>query len=69
MKDFEYRTVGQKIQQCRDFLGISQTALADELGIARQTLSVIEKDKQEITISQLKKLMTYFHVSADFFIK
>lgn len=48
--------------------GLTQKQLANEIGNAQSAIVYWETNKQEPTISALKKLCKYFGVSADYLI-
>jgi len=58
-------TIGRKIKEFRDALGISQQELADTLGVSRPTVSQIENGERKIYAEEIKKLAKIFNVSAD----
>ena len=41
---------------------INQTALADSLGITRQTVSNRIKNESQLTVAELKKIEDYFNI-------
>lgn len=49
-------TLGQQIAQRRQSLGMTQLALAQAAGIPQPNLSNIEKDKQDLTVSSLRRI-------------
>lgn len=56
-------TRGALLRQMRDQRGVSQTALANAIGIKTQgTISAWENDKQEIDHDNLLRLADYFRV-------
>lgn len=58
-------TVGEKIQNLRKKLGMSQEELGQKLLVSRQTISLWEKDQTVPTIDNLKLLKDIFNVSID----
>lgn len=48
--------------------GLTQKQLANEIGNAQSAIVYWEANKQEPTISALKKICKYFDVSADYLI-
>lgn len=59
-------TIGQKIKQLRENLGISQPELAKKIGVSKGTISFWENDINEPKASYIISLAKYFNVSADF---
>lgn len=58
-------TVGEKIQQYRKQLKMSQDELGQRLLVSRQTVSLWEKDQTLPTIDNLIRLKEIFGVSVD----
>lgn len=54
-KDF-YRALGRRIAAARKAQGLSQQQLADELGIAQQTLAHYEVGRLRVAVAQLPQL-------------
>lgn len=61
-------TVGESIYNLRKELGLSQEALAKEMLVSRQTVSLWEKDKTLPSIDNLMRLKALFGVSLDKFL-
>lgn len=57
---------GEKIKTLRKEKGYTQKELAQKIGQAQSTIVYWEQDKQEPTISSLKKLCDLFEVSANY---
>ena len=57
MKSVEDRVAGSLLQLVRIRLGLSQTALADLLGIAQPTLSAYESGRRQPTLPTLLRLL------------
>ncbi len=57
---------GEKIKELRKEKGLTQKMLAEKIGQAQSTIFYWEQNKQEPTISSLKKLCEVFEVSADY---
>lgn len=58
-------TLGNKIQQCRKALGLSQEELGQKLLVSRQTVSLWEKDQTLPSIDNLTRLKEIFGISVD----
>lgn len=58
--------IGMKIKTLRKNFGLTQKELAARIGIAQQTLGGYEKSKSQPDIETLKKLASFFSVSADY---
>ena len=48
--------VGQLIREARKAKGLTQSELAEQLGISVSTVNKYEKDSQNLTINTLKKI-------------
>ena len=57
---------GEKLKELRKEYNITQKQLAELLGQAQSTIVYWEKDKQEPSISSLKKICKAFSISADY---
>ncbi len=55
-----------RLKELRNKLGLSQTQLANQIGIAQNTLSQYEKGTRQPDHETLKKLADYFDVSIDY---
>ncbi len=57
--------VKNKIQQLRKEKGLSQEALANEVGVTRQTINSIEKEKYVASLPLAYKIAKYFNLSIE----
>ena len=57
---------GEKLKELRIEQGLTQKQLAEQIGSAQSAIYYWESNKQEPTISALKKLCQYLNVSADY---
>ena len=57
---------GEKLKELRIEQGLTQKQLAEQIGSAQSAIYYWESNKQEPTISALKKLCQYFNVSAGY---
>lgn len=55
----------ERLQQCRKAVGISQTELADYVGVLQKDISRWEKGIHKPNIDYLAKICTKLNVSAD----
>lgn len=60
-----FKALGRRIAQLRQQAGMSQQAVADELGIAQQTLAHYEVGRLRLPVSLLTRLAELFSVPAD----
>ena len=58
-------SLGNSIFQARKKCGLSQGAVAEKLGVSRQTVSKWETDETVPDIRQSKKMAVLYHVSLD----
>lgn len=65
---FKMENFGERLKELRTEAGITQKQLASEIGNAQSAIAYWETNKQEPTISALKKLCVFFGVSADYLI-
>lgn len=57
--------LGNHLMQARKKAGLSQEAIAEKLGVSRQTISKWETDETVPDIYQSKKLAKLYHLSLD----
>ncbi len=57
--------LGDHLMQARKKAGLSQEAIAEKLGVSRQTISKWETDETVPDIYQSKKLAKLYHLSLD----
>ena len=58
-----------RLRELRKEKGLSQTQLANELGMIHQTYSNYENEKRKPNIATIIKLADYFDVSVDYLIE
>jgi transcriptional regulator with XRE-family HTH domain len=58
-------SLGQRIKQIRESLGLSQQALAEKLGVSRPSISQIENGERKVCAEELKRLAGIFNLSVD----
>jgi transcriptional regulator with XRE-family HTH domain len=64
----QHEIVGQNIRQFRERMQLSQNAVADYLGVARETISYYENGNRPAPTSHLQRLADLFGIDAyDFF--
>ena len=62
------RVLGQRLQEARRAAGVTQQAVAEQLGLARTTLVAIEKGERKITPSELIQLARVYQRSVSDFV-
>jgi transcriptional regulator with XRE-family HTH domain len=60
-----YKNLGFKVKKLREKIDISQSSLAEALGVDRVTISKIENGERKIYAEEVKKLSEYFNISSD----
>ncbi len=60
------KTFGSRLKELRLERGLTQNQLAQKIGSAQSAVYYWEADKQEPSISTLKKICELFEVSADY---
>jgi len=58
-------SLGQRIKQVRESIGMSQQTLAEKLGVSRPSISQIENGVRKVCAEELKKLAGIFNLSVD----
>lgn len=58
--------VGKRLKECRLSSGLTQTQVAEKLGVAQPVYLRFEKGRFECNYEQLVKLSTLFDVSIDY---
>ena len=59
-------TIGNIICELRKEKGLSQKKLAEALGVSQAAIAKIEINRNEATASTIRKLATFFDVTADY---
>ena len=59
-------SIGKIIAELRKERGISQKHLAEMIGISQAAIAKIELERNEATSATIRKIATFFDVSADY---
>jgi len=59
------KKLNEKIKELREQLHLSQSYVADQIGVNRSTFTQMENGNRRILVEDLQKLCTLFGVSAD----
>ena len=59
-------TLSKALPYLRDDLGVSQSDLAQKVGMSRNMISLIEREKQEMTWTQFLAIVFFFKSNNDF---
>lgn len=65
MSTISPQQIGNRIRQLRTEQKLSQDDLGKALGMHRQTISLLEQGKRELTARELDTLTSYLHISYD----
>lgn len=57
---------GNKLQELRKEIGLTQRELGEKLGFSNQTVSFWESGKREPDLNAMRKIAQFFDVSADY---
>jgi transcriptional regulator with XRE-family HTH domain len=58
-------SLGRRIKQIRESLGLSQQTLAEKLGVSRPSISQIENGERRVCAEELQRLAGIFNLSVD----
>lgn len=68
MSDLDFRVIGKKIKERRQYLGITQEAIANYLDVNPSHISNIERGRANPSLTILVKIANYLQCSVDCFI-
>lgn len=60
-----WKTLGNRLKEERDYRGYSQKEIAEYLGISRPTVSLIENGERKVDSLELQKLAELYNTSVD----
>lgn len=66
MKNSRFVNFPEQLKELREEYGVTQTALAQGIGVSKGLISLWENGLREPTLSNLVALADYFDVSLDF---
>lgn len=61
----DYVAIGNRIRELRHTHDLSQTELADQLGITAAGFSLIERGMSKLTLERAVQISKFFHISID----
>ena len=61
-------TFGETLRELRELAGFTQAELGTRLHMTQRKISYLETDKCEPSLSDLRALCSFFHISADYFL-
>ncbi|MGI5825210.1 MAG: helix-turn-helix domain-containing protein, partial [Bacillota bacterium] len=62
-------SLGSKIKEAREFLGISQNTLAERVGISRVAIGYYERGVRVPNVEILKKIAQGLHTNIDYLLE
>lgn len=62
----EWRRLGERLRESREYLGLSQEAVAEALGIPRPSVSAIETGKRKVSSVELTRLARLYRRPYEF---
>src|SRR2546430_17218550 len=65
--DEEYVAMGARLRQAREYLGLSQEAVAEVLGVPRQAVSAMESGRRKVSSLELRDLARIYKRTLDWF--
>ena len=64
-----YKSIGRKIKEVREFVGLSQRQLAETIGFETSTaISLIESGERRVSISDLEKIAEVLNKNVGYFL-
>lgn len=66
MKELDYYEIGKKIKKCREDLGLTQEAAAEQCGISPSFYSNIERGIKIMSLETFTSICKAFSISADY---
>ncbi len=66
--DRRYASMGARLRQAREFLGLSQEAVAESLGVPRASVSAMESGRRKVSSLELQDLARLYKRPMDFFL-
>lgn len=63
----EQERLSQHLREAREFLGLSQEFVAEQLGLSRAAVSAIETNRRKVSSVELKQFARLYHLDLGFF--
>jgi transcriptional regulator with XRE-family HTH domain len=67
-RDDEHERLAARLREAREYLGLSQEFVAEQLGVPRATISAMETAKRKVTSLELKQLARLYRRDYSFFL-
>lgn len=64
--DAEHRILSQRLREAREYLGLSQEYVAEQLGIPRAAISAIETCKRKVSSIELKQFAKLYRRTPEY---
>lgn len=62
-----YASMGERLREAREFLGLSQEVVAEALGVPRASVSAMESGRRKVSSLELRDLARLFKRPLEFF--
>lgn len=66
--DRAWQELGQRLREAREYLGYSQSEVAEATGIPRPAISRFETGQRKVSVLELGRLATLYRRTPDFFL-
>lgn len=63
----EQERLSQHLREAREFLGLSQEFVAEQLGLSRAAVSAVETNRRKVSSVELKQFARLYHLDLSFF--
>jgi transcriptional regulator with XRE-family HTH domain len=67
-QDPRYASMGARLRQAREFLGLSQETVAESLGVPRASVSAMESGRRKVSSLELQDLARLYKRPMEFFL-
>lgn len=69
MTDNKNFQIGERIRECRKLKNMSQSELAEVIGVSDNTISNMETGNNNVKLKNIEKVADFFKVSLDYLVK
>ncbi len=69
MADNKNFQIGERIRECRKLKNMSQSELAEAIGVSDNTISNMETGNNNVKLENIEKVANFFKVSLDYLVK
>jgi transcriptional regulator with XRE-family HTH domain len=67
-QDKEQEILGQRLRDAREYLGLSQEFVAEQLSVPRASISAMETGKRKVSSLELKQLARLYKQTVEYFL-